>query len=225
MFTERRGMRSWSVVLLMMDHYLYGLPYLLYVFGTNVDGKGNEGDKGDQSATHKFTKYRKSPNSDEIIKQKEEVKKISDPVARRRACFTPNLKNFRIIHQGRVIHSPQIASVDDKEIISIEVSRQISPKVNSESSIESPILSSLSISSLEASEYSLDEFDNDVELFEMVSNKVLSGIEFCIDMRILRRGMDSDKIKTKILSISLKSFFKSLSDEFETGWFKFYVEV
>ncbi|GJV03241.1 hypothetical protein Tco_1336810 [Tanacetum coccineum] len=177
MFTERRGMRSWSVVLLMMDHYLYGLPYLLYVFGTNVDGKGNEGDKGDQSATHKFTKYRKSPNS------------------------------------------------DDKEIISIEVSRQISPKVNSESSIESPILSSLSISSLEASEYSLDEFDNDVELFEMVSNKVLSGIEFCIDMRILRRGMDSDKIKTKILSISLKSFFKSLSDEFETGWFKFYVEV
>ncbi|GJW22845.1 reverse transcriptase domain-containing protein [Tanacetum coccineum] len=47
----------------------------------------------------------------EIIKQKEEVKKISDPVARRRACFTSNLENFRIIHQGRVIHSPQIASV------------------------------------------------------------------------------------------------------------------
>ncbi|GKF06360.1 hypothetical protein Tco_0037028, partial [Tanacetum coccineum] len=47
----------------------------------------------------------------EIIKQKEEVKKISDPVARRRACFTPNLENFRIIHQGRIIHSPQIASV------------------------------------------------------------------------------------------------------------------
>ncbi|GJT88054.1 hypothetical protein Tco_1069771 [Tanacetum coccineum] len=43
----------------------------------------------------------------EIIKQKEEVKKISDLVARRRAC----LENFRIIHQGRVIHSPQIASV------------------------------------------------------------------------------------------------------------------
>ncbi|GJS92064.1 reverse transcriptase domain-containing protein [Tanacetum coccineum] len=133
----------------------------------------------------------------EIIKQKEEVKKISDPVARRRACFTSNLENFRIIHQGRVIHSPQIASVeskigkeydfplcddfqsfktfsnplfekkddfpsrndesilkeevhketlksylnplfeDDEEIISIEVSRQISPKVNSEPSIES----------------------------------------------------------------------------------------
>ncbi|GJY32643.1 hypothetical protein Tco_0417112 [Tanacetum coccineum] len=41
----------------------------------------------------------------EIIKQKEEVKKISDPVARRRVCFTSNLKNCRIIHQGRVIHS------------------------------------------------------------------------------------------------------------------------
>ncbi|GKA03715.1 reverse transcriptase domain-containing protein [Tanacetum coccineum] len=45
-----------------------------------------------------------------IIKQKEEVKEISDPVARRRACFA-KLKNFRIIHQGRVIHSPKIASV------------------------------------------------------------------------------------------------------------------
>ncbi|GJT34508.1 hypothetical protein Tco_0924927 [Tanacetum coccineum] len=31
----------------------------------------------------------------EIIKQKEEVKKISDPVARRRACFTSNLKDFK----------------------------------------------------------------------------------------------------------------------------------
>ncbi|GJW12784.1 reverse transcriptase domain-containing protein [Tanacetum coccineum] len=46
----------------------------------------------------------------EIIKQKEEVKEISDPVARRRACFA-KLENFRIIHQGRVIHSPKIASV------------------------------------------------------------------------------------------------------------------
>ncbi|GJS55713.1 hypothetical protein Tco_0629075 [Tanacetum coccineum] len=123
----------------------------------------------------------------EIIKQKEEVKEISDPVARRRACFA-KLENFRIIHQGRVIHSPKIASVsaishifpnnnledsfkmgdedlnfipnkeldkedlipipreskigkecdfplcddfqNDEEIISIEVSRQISPKVD-----------------------------------------------------------------------------------------------
>ncbi|GJY72065.1 hypothetical protein Tco_0475768 [Tanacetum coccineum] len=46
----------------------------------------------------------------EIIKQKEEVKEISDPVARRRVCFS-KLENFRIIHQGRVIHSPKIASV------------------------------------------------------------------------------------------------------------------
>ncbi|GJW76529.1 reverse transcriptase domain-containing protein [Tanacetum coccineum] len=41
----------------------------------------------------------------EIIKQKEEVKGISDPVARRKACF-------RIINQGRVIHSPKVASIN-----------------------------------------------------------------------------------------------------------------
>ncbi|GKA46433.1 hypothetical protein Tco_0739316 [Tanacetum coccineum] len=40
----------------------------------------------------------------------------SDPVARRRFCFTSNLENFRIIHQGRVIHSPQIASVGDSSL-------------------------------------------------------------------------------------------------------------
>ncbi|GJR88950.1 hypothetical protein Tco_0212961 [Tanacetum coccineum] len=40
----------------------------------------------------------------EIIKQKEEVKKISDPVARRKACFTSNLENFRIIPPRKVIH-------------------------------------------------------------------------------------------------------------------------
>ncbi|GJU68151.1 hypothetical protein Tco_1254410 [Tanacetum coccineum] len=161
----------------------------------------------------------------EIIKQKEEVKKISDPVARRRACFTSNLENFRIIHQGRVIHSPQNESSrrgnfthtfqtsnlfktfsnllfekkddfpsrndesilkeevhketlksylnplfeDDEEIISIEVSRQISPKVNSEPSIESPISSSPSLSSSEASEYSLDEFADELALIDFSS--------------------------------------------------------
>ncbi|GJQ91740.1 hypothetical protein Tco_0002879 [Tanacetum coccineum] len=46
----------------------------------------------------------------EIIKQKEEVKKISDPVARRRACFS-KLENFRIINQGRVIHSLKLLPV------------------------------------------------------------------------------------------------------------------
>ncbi|GJV96752.1 hypothetical protein Tco_1548329 [Tanacetum coccineum] len=44
----------------------------------------------------------------EIIKQKEEVKGISDPVARRKACF---LDKFKIINQGRVIHSPKKASI------------------------------------------------------------------------------------------------------------------
>ncbi|GKA41578.1 hypothetical protein Tco_0734238 [Tanacetum coccineum] len=84
---------------------------------------------------------------EEIIKQKEEVKEISDLDARRRACF---LDKFRIINQGRVIHSPKIASSilkeevhketlkshlnplfeEDEEIISIEASRQISSKVD-----------------------------------------------------------------------------------------------
>ncbi|GJX50567.1 reverse transcriptase domain-containing protein [Tanacetum coccineum] len=46
----------------------------------------------------------------EIIKQKEELKGISDPAARRRASFA-KLENFRIINQGRVIHSPKKASI------------------------------------------------------------------------------------------------------------------
>ncbi|GJW72719.1 hypothetical protein Tco_0132089 [Tanacetum coccineum] len=233
------------------------------------------------------------------IKQKEEVRKY-DPIARRRACFTSNLENFRIIHQGRVIHSPQIASVgaishifpnnnledsfkmgdedlnfipnkeldkedlipipreskigkecdfplcddfqsfktfsnplfekkddfpsrndesilkeevhketlksylnplfeDDEEIISIEVSRQISPKVNFEPSIES---------------LPKDDFDNDDDLFEMDSNndewkRILYGEDF--------ERMDSDSAKTKDFDKSSSSVFKSLSDKFEPG--------
>ncbi|GJZ24101.1 hypothetical protein Tco_0561560 [Tanacetum coccineum] len=57
----------------------------------------------------------------------------------------------------------------DEEIISIEVSRQISPKVNSEPSIESPISSSHSLSSSEASEYSLDEFADELALIDFSS--------------------------------------------------------
>ncbi|GKD67345.1 hypothetical protein Tco_1309453 [Tanacetum coccineum] len=103
---------------------------------------------------------------------------------------------------------------DDEEIISIEVSRQISPKVNSEPSIESPISSSPSLSSSEASEYSLDEFDNDDDLFEMDSNndewkRILYGEDF--------ERMDSDSDKTKDFDKSSSSVFKSLSDEFEPG--------
>ncbi|GKB09356.1 reverse transcriptase domain-containing protein [Tanacetum coccineum] len=44
----------------------------------------------------------------DIIRQKEEVKGISDPVARRKACF---LDKFKITNQGRVIHSPKKASI------------------------------------------------------------------------------------------------------------------
>ncbi|GKA12424.1 reverse transcriptase domain-containing protein [Tanacetum coccineum] len=46
----------------------------------------------------------------DIIKQKEELKGISDPVARRRACFA-NLDKCKITSQGRVIHSPKKASI------------------------------------------------------------------------------------------------------------------
>ncbi|GKA08446.1 hypothetical protein Tco_0687777 [Tanacetum coccineum] len=247
----------------------------------------------------------------EIIKQKEEVKKISDPVARRRACFS-KLENFRIIHQGRVIHSPQIASVgaishifpnnnledsfkmgdedlnfipnkeldkedlipipreskigkecdfplcddfqsfktfsnplfekkddfpsrndesilkeevhketlksylnplfeDDEEIISIEVSRQISPKVNSEPSIDDM---SFSPKELNLESLPKDDFDNDDDLFEMDSNndewkRILYGEDF--------ERMDSDSDKTKDFDKSSSSVFKSLSDEFEPG--------
>ncbi|GKF78809.1 hypothetical protein Tco_0234377, partial [Tanacetum coccineum] len=46
----------------------------------------------------------------EIIKQKEELKGISDPAVRRRASFA-KLENFKIINQRRVIHSPKVATI------------------------------------------------------------------------------------------------------------------
>ncbi|GKB25532.1 hypothetical protein Tco_0864933, partial [Tanacetum coccineum] len=86
---------------------------------------------------------------------------------------------------------------DDEEIISIEVSRQISPKVNSEPSMES---------------LPKDDFDNDDYLFEMDSNndewkRLLYGEDF--------ERMNSDNDKTKDFDKSSSSVFKSLSDEFE----------
>ncbi|GJS94288.1 hypothetical protein Tco_0801256 [Tanacetum coccineum] len=226
----------------------------------------------------------------DIIRQKEEVKGISDPVARRKACF-------KIMNQGRVIHSPKKASIsaishifpnnnledsfkmgdedlnfssnkeldkedlipipreskigkdcdfplgddfqsfktfsnplfekkddfpsrndesilkeevhketlksylnplfeDDEENISIEVSRQISPKVNSEPSIESLLN------------------DDDDDLFEIDSNndewkRILYGEDF------ENKNSDSDKIK--VFDKSSSNVFKSLSDELEPG--------
>ncbi|GKG03440.1 hypothetical protein Tco_0311076, partial [Tanacetum coccineum] len=58
---------------------------------------------------------------------------------------------------------------NDEEIISIEVSRQKISKVNFEPSIESPISSSPSLSSSEASEYSLDEFADKLALIDFSS--------------------------------------------------------
>ncbi|GJW07800.1 reverse transcriptase domain-containing protein [Tanacetum coccineum] len=80
---------------------------------------------------------------------------------------------------------------DDEEIISIEVSRQISPKVNSEPSIES---------------LPKDDFDNDDDLFEMDSNndewkRILYGEDF--------ERMDSDSDKTKIFDKSSSSVLRA----------------
>ncbi|GKD02604.1 hypothetical protein Tco_1177578 [Tanacetum coccineum] len=91
----------------------------------------------------------------------------------------------------------QVNSISIEEIISIEVSRQISPKVNSEPSIES---------------LPKDDFDNDDDLFEMDSNndewkRILYGEDF--------EKMDSDSAKTKDFDKSSSNVFKSLSDEFE----------
>ncbi|GKE75846.1 hypothetical protein Tco_1537887, partial [Tanacetum coccineum] len=88
---------------------------------------------------------------------------------------------------------------DDEENISIEVSKQISPKVNSEPSSEF---------------FSKDDFDSDDDLFEMDSNndewkRILYGEDF------ERMNVDSDK--TKDFDKSSSNVFKSLSDELEPG--------
>ncbi|GJW62600.1 reverse transcriptase domain-containing protein [Tanacetum coccineum] len=66
-----------------------------------------EPESNDDSATSAIVDEFESLLGD-IIKQKEELKGISDPVARRKACF---LDNFKITNQGRVIHSPKKASI------------------------------------------------------------------------------------------------------------------
>ncbi|GJW46547.1 hypothetical protein Tco_0078193, partial [Tanacetum coccineum] len=83
---------------------------------------------------------------------------------------------------------------DDEEIISIEVSKQISSKVNSEPSIESFL------------------HDDDDDLFEMDSNndewkRILYGEDF--------EKMNSDSDKIKVFDKSSSNVFKSLSDELE----------
>ncbi|GKF39756.1 hypothetical protein Tco_0119817, partial [Tanacetum coccineum] len=65
--------------------------------------------KNDDSATSTIVNEFESLLG-EIIKQKEELKGISDPAAKRKASFA-KLENFRIINQGRVIHSPRVATI------------------------------------------------------------------------------------------------------------------
>ncbi|GJS99198.1 hypothetical protein Tco_0820368 [Tanacetum coccineum] len=107
--------------------------------------------------------------------------------------------DFQKVHKETLKSYSNPLFEDDEEIISIEVSRQISPKVNSEPSIES---------------LPKDDFDNDDDLFEMDSNndewkRILYGEDF--------ERMDSDSDKTKDFDKSSSNVFKSLSDEFEPG--------
>ncbi|GJZ19026.1 hypothetical protein Tco_0555616 [Tanacetum coccineum] len=99
-------------------------------------------------------------------------KNFSNPFFRKKDGF-PSRNDESILKEE--VHTETLKSYlnplfeDDEEIISIEVSRQISPKVNSEPSIESPISSSPSLSSSEASEYSLDEFADELALIDFSS--------------------------------------------------------
>ncbi|GJW23016.1 hypothetical protein Tco_0033638 [Tanacetum coccineum] len=68
-----------------------------------------EPESNDDSATSTIVDEFESLLGD-IIKQKEELKGISDPVARRRASFA-NLDKCKITSQGKVIHSPKKASI------------------------------------------------------------------------------------------------------------------
>ncbi|GJY62361.1 hypothetical protein Tco_0463018 [Tanacetum coccineum] len=112
----------------------------------------------------------------DIIKTKEDCRGISDPVARRRACFA-NLDNFKTFSNPlfekeddfpsrndesilkEEVHKETLKSYlnplfeDDEENISNEVSKQISPKVNSEPSSEF---------------LPKDDCDSDDDLFEIV---------------------------------------------------------
>ncbi|GKF77896.1 hypothetical protein Tco_0230366 [Tanacetum coccineum] len=86
---------------------------------------------------------------------------------------------------------------------------EISPKVNSEPSIDD-----MSFSPKELNLESLPKDDNDDDLFEMDSKNdewknFLYGEDF--------KRMDSDSDKTKDFDKSSSSVFKSLSDEFEPG--------
>ncbi|GJY37985.1 reverse transcriptase domain-containing protein [Tanacetum coccineum] len=63
----------------------------------------------------------------DIIRQKEEVKGISDPVARRKACFNQGREE---VHKENLKSNLNPLFEKDKEIISNEASRQISPKVD-----------------------------------------------------------------------------------------------
>ncbi|GJT03575.1 reverse transcriptase domain-containing protein [Tanacetum coccineum] len=201
-----------------------------------------EPESNDDSATSAIVDEFESLLGD-IIKQKEELKGISDPVARRKAykeilipipreskigkdCDFPSCDDFQSFKTfsnplfekeddfpsrndesilKEEVHKETLKSYlnslfeDDEENISIEVSKQISPKVNSEPSSEF---------------LPKDDCDSDDDLFEIDSNndewkRILYGEDF------ERMNVDSDKIKD--FDKTSSNVFKSLSDELEPG--------
>ncbi|GJS99607.1 reverse transcriptase domain-containing protein [Tanacetum coccineum] len=146
----------------------------------------------------------------EIIKQKEERRDLNFIL--NKELDKEDLIPIPEVNIGKECDFPLCDDFqNDEEIISIEVSRQISPKVNSE-----PLIDDMSFSPKELNLESLakDDFDNDDDLFEMDSNndewkRILYGKDF--------ERMDSNSAKTKDFDKLSSSVFKSLSDEFEPG--------
>ncbi|GKE95693.1 hypothetical protein Tco_1580548 [Tanacetum coccineum] len=125
-------------------------------------------------------------------------KTFSNPLFEKKDDF-PSRNDESILHEEALKSYLNPLFEDDEENISIEVSRQISPKVNSEPSIEF---------------LPKDDFDDDDDLFEIDSNndewkRILYGEDF------EKKNSDSDKIK--VFDKSSSNVFKSLSDELEPG--------
>ncbi|GJX09137.1 hypothetical protein Tco_0198996 [Tanacetum coccineum] len=125
-------------------------------------------------------------------------KTFSNPLFEKKDDF-PSRNDESILHKETLKSYLNPLFEDDEENISIEVSKQISPKVNSEPSIES---------------LPKDDFDSDDDLFEIDSNndewkRILYGEDF------ERMNVDSDK--TKVFDKSSSNVFQSLSDELEPG--------
>ncbi|GJW64471.1 hypothetical protein Tco_0116355 [Tanacetum coccineum] len=193
--------------------------------GLNSRLRGKSSDKGlygmDSAISHIFPNnnledsFKMGDEDLNFIPNKELDKEDLIPIPREskigKECDFPLCDDFQKVHKETLKSYLNPLFEDDEEIISIEVSRQISPKVNSEPSIDDM---SFSPKELNLESLPKDDFDNDDDLFEMDSNndewkRILYGEDF--------ERMDSNSDKTKDFDKSSSSVFKSLSDEFEPG--------